>query len=254
MVLPSIGAAGVVVIFVGLGAAAGMVLQRLQPEHHRGDPSKDIVKLVLGLMGTMTALVLSLLIASAHTFYDTQRSEIQQLSVDVLLLDDSLRRYGPPADAVRAELHMRLEAMLAGMSPATEAAAMRQLTARRIGVSDLITAVGALAPATDTQRLAASKAQALVADIASIRLLIHEQTTTALPTTLAAILLCWLVLLFVGFGLFAPLNGTVVAALLLGALSVGAAMFLMLSMTRPYSGLMHVSDLPLREAVAQLGQ
>jgi hypothetical protein len=254
MALPPIAAAGVIFVFVSAGAAAGMALQRLQPDYHRSDASKDIVKAVLGLLGTMTALILSLLIAAAHGFYDTQRSEIQQLSVDVLMLDDALTRYGPAADPVRARLRTALEALVDRMSPAGDMAAAPRLTASRIGVADVLDAIGGLTPATEAQHLQAARAESLAQDIASTRLLIHEQRTTAFPVPLAVILLCWLVVLFVGFGLFAPLNATVIGALGIGAFSVSAAMLLMLSMSHPYGGLMGVSDRPLRLAVAQIGQ
>jgi hypothetical protein len=253
MALPPIAAAGVIFVFVSAGAAAGMTLQRLQPDHHRSDASKDIVKTVLGLLGTMTALILSLLIASAHGFYDTQRSEIQQLGVDVLMLDDTLMRYGPAADPVRAQLRTALQTVVDRMSPAAEAAAGRQ-TADATGVADVLNAIGSLSPETEAQHLEAAKAQLLAQDIVSTRLLIHEQRTMAFPVPLAVILLCWLVVLFVGFGLFAPVNATVVGALGIGAISVAAAMWLMLSMSHPYGGLMGVSDRPLRLAVAQIGQ
>jgi hypothetical protein len=254
MALPPIGAAGVIFVFVSAGAAAGMALQRLQPDPHRSDASKDIVKTVLGLLGTMTALILSLLIASAHGFYDTQRSEIQQLGVDILMLDDTLMRYGPAADPARAQLRTALQTVVDGMSPAAEARAARRLTVGTTGVADVLNTIGSLAPQTEAQHLAAAKAQLLAQDIASTRLLIHEQRTTTFPVPLAAILLCWLVVLFVGFGLFAPVNATVVGALGIGAVSVAAAMWLMLSMSHPYGGLMGVSDRPLRLAVAQIGQ
>jgi hypothetical protein len=254
MALPPIAAAGVIFVFVSTGAAVGITLQRLQPEYHRTDASKDIVKTVLGLLGTMTALILSLLIAAAHGFYDTQRSEIQQLSVDVLMLDDSLTRYGPAADPVRATLRTALGTLVDTMSPGGETTAVARLTASRVGVADVLDAIGRLTPATEAQHLQAARAAALAQDIASTRLLIHEQRTTAFPVPLAVILLCWLVVLFVGFGLFAPLNATVIGALGIGALSVSAAMLLMLSMSHPYGGLMGVSDRPLRLAVAQIGQ
>jgi hypothetical protein len=231
-----------------------MTLRRLQPDHHRNDASKDIVKTVLGLLGTMTALILSLLIAAAHGFYDTQRSEIQQLGVDVLMLDDSLMRYGPAADPVRAQLRAALQTVVERMSPAAEAAAAGRLTADTTGVADVLTAIGSLSPETEAQRLEAARAQLLAQDIASTRLLIHEQRTTAFPVPLAVILLCWLVVLFLGFGLFAPVNVTVIGALGIGAGSVAAAMWLMLSMSHPYGGLLGVSDRPLRLAVAQIGQ
>jgi len=253
MLLNSYGQAAAIFVFVSGGALLGMAVQRLQPVEHRNDASKDTVKLVMGLMATMTALILSLLIASAHSFYDMQRGEIQQLGTDVLLLDATFSQYGPDADAVRARFHSQMQTVIAGMSPGSNDTDIRHETARSIGVSDLFTIVQGLTPSTDGQRTAAARAASLVTDIATTRLLIHEQNTTGWPLPLAVTLICWLVVLFLFFGLLAPFNITVVGVFLIGALSVSAAMLLMLSMSHPYRGFMRVTDAPLQAAVAELG-
>ena len=65
-------------------------------------------------------------------------------------------------------------------------------------------------------------------------------------------LVCWLTLLFFGFGLFARLNTTVVVALIAGAMSVATACVLILEMNQPYRGWMEISGAPLREALQQI--
>jgi hypothetical protein len=253
MLLNSYGQAAAIFVFVSCGAAVGMAVQRLQPGDHRDDASKDTVKLVMGLMATMTALILSLLIASAHSFYDMQRGEIQQLGADVLMLDATLSQYGSEADAVRARFHAQMETVIAGMSPGSNGADIRHETARSIGVRELFGIAQGLTPSTDAQRAAAARVGSLVTDIATTRLLIHEQNTTGWPLPLAVTLICWLTVLFLLFGLLAPFNATVVGVFLVGGISVSAAMLLMLSMSHPYSGFMRVTDAPLQAAVAQLG-
>ena len=74
------------------------------PEHHRDQDSRDVVKLVMGLVATIAALVLSLLVASASSSYNVQRSELQSLSANVILLDRLLVAYGPVANDVRDRL------------------------------------------------------------------------------------------------------------------------------------------------------
>jgi hypothetical protein len=68
------------------------------------------------------------------------------------------------------------------------------------------------------------------------------------------VLLFWLTIIFVGFGLFAPRNATAVAALLVSALSVSSAIFLIVALDRPFEGLLRLSGAPLRNALAHLGQ
>src|SRR3978361_441064 len=93
-------AVAALVLAVVFGSAlVGVVLHTKLPAHRRSSESRTIVQLVTGLVATMAALVLSLLIASSHTFYDTQEAEVQQVSAHVILLDDVLRRYGPASDS-----------------------------------------------------------------------------------------------------------------------------------------------------------
>jgi hypothetical protein len=67
-----------------------MLLRRVLPEHHLSTDSKDVVKLGMGLIGTMAALVLALLIASAKSSFDTQSNEVMEMSADFMLLDRTL--------------------------------------------------------------------------------------------------------------------------------------------------------------------
>ncbi len=247
------GQAFAILVIVCLGAAIGIGIQRIQPLHHRDDPTKDIVKLIMGLMATMTALILSLLIASAHGFFDAQRQGLQQMSVNVLLLDHALAEAGPQTAALRQALKHDLQAMDASLKVGRERAAAEAGTLAATGAGALLAIPNALSPATDEERAARGEAQSLVSQIAQERLLIHEQATTPWPPAVAAALLCWLFLLFLFFGLFAPCNLTVIISLFIGAMSVSGAMLLMLSMSNPYRGVVHLSDLPLRRAIAQIG-
>ena len=78
---------GIVFACVFGGALLGMVLRRALPAHHLSTDSKDVVKLGMGLVGTMAALALGLLLASAKSAYDAQADELRQMSATVLLLD-----------------------------------------------------------------------------------------------------------------------------------------------------------------------
>jgi membrane-bound ClpP family serine protease len=69
-----------------------------------------------------------------------------------------------------------------------------------------------------------------------------------------AVLVFWLTAIFISFGLSAPRNATVITALLVSGLSVSGAIFLILEMYTPFSGVIQISSVPLRLALAQLGQ
>ena len=243
--------AGLVFLVVYGGALAGIWLQRHLPEHHLDDSSKDTVRLVMALLATMAALVLSLLIASTHTFFETQQEQVQKLARDVVLLNEALVRYGPETVEIRQTLRDGFSSATQAMSPQEgfgSASVAPEVGQKR----RLFEGVQALEPKTAAQRYDQAKAIDLMTMIASTRLLIHEQTMTSVPAGLIIIMVFWLTLLFVGFGLFAPMNSTVLAATGFGAASVAAAIFLILDMSHPYRGLIHVSGAPIASAVEQL--
>ena len=104
------------------------------------------------------------------------------------------------------------------------------------------------------QRSLRTQALGLAIQLGQIRWLMFEQKSSALPTPLLVILVAWLTLLFISFGLFIRPNLTVVISLLASSLAVCSAIFLILEMYQPYVGLIRVSEAPLRAALAQLGQ
>ncbi len=97
-----------VFVFVFGGALAGVAIR--VPAHHQDAETKDVVKLVMGLVATIAALVLSLLIASAHSSYDTQESEVQQLGAQLVQLDEVFAHYGPETNDARAQLRRMVKA------------------------------------------------------------------------------------------------------------------------------------------------
>jgi len=237
------------------GAVAGMMLHGRLPTHHRDGDAKDVIKLVMGLIATIAALVLSLLIASAHSAYDTQESEVRQLAVHVVLLDRLLARYGPEAADARTALKEIVAADMARIWP-TEGPGSATMPPPHAQVrgEDMFGMVAGLSPRTDEQRFGQARALQLLTDMADTRRLMAEQAGGSLSWPFFVVLVFWLVVLFVGFGLFARFNATVFAAHFVGALSVAGAIFLILEMNRPYSGLMQISSAPISRALEQLGR
>jgi hypothetical protein len=68
------------------------------------------------------------------------------------------------------------------------------------------------------------------------------------------VLILWLAAIFAGFGLFAPFNLTVIATLALSALAVSSAIFIILEMYAPFSGVLRISPAPILEALRQMGR
>jgi hypothetical protein len=235
------------------GALLGIFLHAVLPQHHLSNETKDIVKLGMGLVGTMAALVLGLLVASAKGSYDAQSAELTQMSANIAVLDRGLALYGPETKESRAILRGAVVRILDQMwskddttaAPAPPSAA---------GGEILYDKIQGLSPKNDTQRSLQSQALSLAVDIGKMRYLMYAQQATSVSMPLLVVLVLWLTVIFISFGLFAPFNVTVVSSLFVSALSVSGAIFLILEMYTPYSGVIAVSSAPLRAALAQLGQ
>ena len=235
------------------GALLGILLHAVLPQHHLAADSKDIVKLGMGLVGTMAALVLGLLVASAKGSYDAQGAELTQMSANIALLDRALALYGPETKEQRAILRGAATRMLNQIWP-KEGASASSAAPTAAGGQILYEKIQGLAPKNDTQRSLQGQALSIAVDIGKTRYLMFSQQATSVSFPLLVVLVLWLTVIFISFGLFAPFNGTVVSSLFVSALSVSGAIFLILEMYSPYSGLIQLSSAPLRAALAQLGQ
>lgn len=234
------------------GALLGMFVHRLLPERHLSSDSKDAIRLGMGLVATTLALVLGLLVASAKSFYDTQNTEITQLAANVVLLDRVLAHYGPETADARALLRSYLARQVEIMwSPDDSNKTYSQPIAQPGEI--MADRIQELSPKDDKQRFLQTQAVSVAVQVGQTHLLMLEQKTVPIPMLLLVTLLFWLVMLFFSFGLFAPPNLTVLASLFISAGAVCSAIFLILEMYHPYTGLIQVSDSPLRAALAQLG-
>jgi hypothetical protein len=252
--MTSLGTATIISVCSFGSGIAGMLLHSRLPAHHVDEGSKDVIKLIMSLIATMAALVLSLLIASASNSYEAQQSEVQSLSANVVLLDHTLAFYGPEAQVARERLHAAAAEIHDHIWPPDSAGrANLDPRATQRGSSAFVEQLQNLKPATDTQRMMLSQAIEVGRGIGLTRLLMFEQHGSSISWPFLTVLVFWICMLFLGFGLFARFHATVTIALLIGALSVGGAIFLLLELSHPYEGIMRVSDAPLVDALAQIG-
>lgn len=234
------------------GAVFGILLRGALPKHHLGADSKDIVKLGMGLVGTMAALVLGLLVASAKGSYDAQSAELTQLSANAALLDRGLALYGPETKETRALLRSAIARIFDELWSKDGSSAPKTLPSASSGI--LYEKIQGLSPKNDTQRSLQVQALSIAVDLGKTRWLMYAQSNMSVSIPLLIVLVLWLTVIFISFGLFAPLNATVIASLFVSALSVSGAIFLILEMYAPYDGLVQISSAPLRAALAHLGQ
>jgi len=237
------------------GALIGFGLQRLLPKHHLSKESQDVIKLGAGVIATVTALVLGLLVSSAKSSFDSMNSRVTQMGASAIILDRALAEYGPEAKNARELLRRSVESTLHKIWPEERTSVSAVSVVERGGaIEALQTELSQITPRNDAQRQLLAQAQQLASDASHSRWMLIEEAQNELPNPLLVVLVLWLTVLFVSFGLFAPRNATVVTALFLGACTMSAAIFLVLEMNRPLDGFIKVSSAPMRKALEFLGK
>ncbi|HEY4308373.1 MAG TPA: hypothetical protein VGN12_02875 [Pirellulales bacterium] len=244
-------------LFVCIFASAmfGMIVARSLPLHHLLPDSRDSIKGGLGLIASLTALVLALVVAAAKETYDTNTATVRQMAADGLLLDRLLSLYGDGTIEERHALRRTAETALHRIWPddideetsIAPKAAQGDFEALYFGIAQLN-------PENDGQRAIKSRALDVTTGLAQTRFRLFSQKESSIPRPFLVILVFWLMVLLGGAGLLAPRNATTVIVLLVSALSVSCALFLVLELAHPFDGMMRISNLPLREAMAEFGK
>ena len=243
------------ILFLGLVGITllGGWLRRLVPAEHLSGDSKDVVKLALGLVGTMTAILLGLLISSAKDSFDTTRSEVTQMAAKVTLLDRVLNLYGAEAMDARRALRDTIADGVRRMWPAERSGPVRVDPNQQMGDA-LYVAVQRLSPQNDTQRDLKTQATNLMVQLAELRALLQAQAIPSLSKPLLMALVSWLVVIFFGFSLLAPANPTSTLALVAGAFSVACAVFMILELNYPFAGAIRIPSEPMTNVLNHLAE
>jgi hypothetical protein len=238
------------------GVLLGTRLRAALPEGHLDDESKDVIKLGIGLVATMTALVLGLVTASAKNSFDAVDSAVKDTAVQLLALDRLLARYGPETSEIREALKQVMSERIVAVWPDDSSRPMNldPLTAGMGTRAEMLgDAIRMLEPRDALQRALQPRAADLVEGMLQSRWLALIGTEGSVPLPFLAVLLVWITVTFVAFGMFA-LNRTAVAVLFVCAVSIGGALFLVLEMDGPFDGLLRVSSDPFRMALTHLSR
>jgi hypothetical protein len=238
-----------------LGSAVlGMYLRSVLPGHHVNEDSKYIFKLGMGLLATLAALVLGLLIASAKSSFDMKENDIKEGAAKIILLDRTLRHYGPEANQARAILRRLTAAQRDRTWIDNSVQRGVPWGGPLAGIEEVQERLRAFVPANEAQRWLQTRALQLSSELAQMRWLLIDQHGSSIPTPFLVALAFWLAVIFGSIGLFAPRHTTVYAVILACALSVSSAIFLILELDRSFEGLLAMSDAPLRDAIAELNR
>lgn len=243
-----------VIVFASVfgGALVGVLLRVSLPRENLSAESRDVVKVAMGTIATMTAVVLGLLVASAKGFYDNQSREVTEMSARIVLLDRLLAHYGPEAKNARDELRDSVTRLLDRMwgEHATEVSKLEPTITGEI----VFDKIQELSPQNDLQRSLHARALNLAVEIGQLRWLMFEQASVSVSIPLLLVVIFSLTITFTSFSLHAAPNATVIVTLILCALAVSSTLFLILEMYRPFQGLVRIPSDPLRNALAHLGQ
>ena len=242
-------------VFVLAGALLGSMLQRILPEHHLSAGSQEVVRLVAGLLATLSALVLGLLIASSKNTFDVLGDDFRHGAAEVIAVDRLLAQYGPEAREARAHLKHYYSERIARLFPerpgdAKAGGTLAEDSALEAFQSDL----RSLTPRTDAQRAILKRVEDKSNSVLDARWLAFEQATSSTPPLFLAVLVSWLVMMFASFALFSPRHGTALAALFCGSLAVATSIFLIEEMNDPLGGVIAISSAPMRNALTVLGR
>jgi hypothetical protein len=233
------------------GIFLGTLLRRSLPEHHLDQHTKDVVRLGVGLIATIAALVLGLLIAAAKSSFDTQSAHLKQITANLILLDNILAQYGPEARPIREQIRSTVGPFADRL--------WREKEATKTGPFEtdgrperVYLEIQRLMPHDHLQGSLQSRAVQLSNDLAQARFLLFVESENLMPIPFLAVLAFWLVIIFGSFSLFSPLNATMFTALSLFALSAACAIFLILELGRPFTGLLQLSSAPLLNALGTM--
>jgi hypothetical protein len=233
----------------------GMRLRTRLPNHHLDAESKDVLRLVTGIIATLSAMVLGLLISTTKIAFDRLNVDLKNSSGQILQLDRALAQFGPETADIRQLLKQTysgtVDMLLSGDERALEKLQSREKQAQ---LETLIARIYSLSPRNEAQRAQQAQALSLFSQLADTRFENVVQIGGTIPTPFFAVLLFWMAMLMLGFGLFSPKHLTATAGLLVCALCLSGALVVLIELDRPLSGLIRLNPVPMRNAISHLGE
>jgi hypothetical protein len=246
-----------IAIFLGacLALYAGQRLAARLPQSHLVGEMRSAAQVGIGMLATLAALVLGLMITSAKGSFDDRDHEIVEVATASVLLDRALAGYGDGARSARAELKAMASEIASRINAGgnvTEAE-FRVPLRTVASLTHLQETILALTPATDAQRWFQQRALTLSSEIGRLRVLTVERGDHTVPNTLLVVIAAWVILIFFGLGVFVAANRTITGTLVVCAFAFATAVLLVLELDTPYSGIIGISGRPLANALAELG-
>jgi hypothetical protein len=241
----------IIFVLVLGGILLGMLLRRALPQSHLSKDTQDAVRLGVGLVATIAALVLGLLIGAAKSSFDTKSGQVAQITADVILLDALLAQYGPDAKPIRQQLRSAIGPFVERVWHDNETAKVAPF-AINAAAEQIYLEIQAMAPSDNLQRALQARLAQISTDVTQLRLLLFVEANNSIPAPFLGVLVVWLIIIFASFSLFSDMNATAFVALSTFALSAAAAIYLLLEFSDPFTGLMRIPSQSLLNALGPL--
>ena len=243
----------VVFVWVFCMALLGLELRKRLPAEHLSEESTGSIKLAIGLIATIAALVLGLLISSAKSSFDQVNGDLVRNAVNIIRLDRTLAQYGPETLELRTILKHDYATWVDVLGSGNSAQLAKLETPEFVGrIQYFQTRLSQLTPKTAMQTQLQTRSIEIADEVFAARWMALLQKRGSIPIALLVVLVAWLSVIFGAFGLFAPLNGTVLFFFVMCAFSAAGAIFVILELDTPLDGIINISVAPLREALAHL--
>ena len=186
----------VIFLLVLGGIFAGTALRRALPSHHLAKETQDVVRLGAGLIATIAALVLGLLIGGAKGSFDVRSTQVKQLTANIILLDNLLAQYGPDAIPLRRQVREAINPLIERLWH--EKITNEPFTANSEG-EKVYLSILALTPKTEIQRSLQGRAIQVANDVAQTRFFLFAESENQIPKPFLGILVFWLFIIFLSF-------------------------------------------------------
>ena len=243
-----------IVSFIAIfgGALIGIFFARRLPGHHLDNRTQSAVTVSVAVIGTLSALVLGLMITTANSSFSARTDEVRELSLQLIRMDRNLRRYGPEAEDARAKLHTWAVAKVQQLFP--EKGQRRTSSQATIALLEATQdAILQLTPKDPRQTYLRTLSLTLSSTMIQARWSLEQRTGHSTPIAFLVLLIFWLAIVFASFGLFAPANTTTIMALLLCSIAVSGGIFLIQELDNPLTGFIHIPADSMRKALIEIG-
>jgi hypothetical protein len=246
-----IGLISFVAIFGGV--LVGMLARRRLPGHHLGSETQSAVTVSVAVIGTLSALVLGLMITAANRSFSSRTEDVRELSLQVIRMERNLRRYGSEADHARELLRAWATEKNKQLFPekGQPRPSSRSTIVRLEIVQD---ALLQLNPQDERQKYLRTLCLTLSSDLIQARWALETRSGHSIPVPFLVLLIFWLAIVFASFGLFAPANPTTIVVLFLCAIAVSGGIVLIEELDNPLSGFIRIPSDSMRNALLEIAQ